>query len=203
MPRSRETTQEMRAESCARIIAAARRLFAERGYFSCKVTDVARAAGMSTGNVYWYFGSKEDILKAVLAEGFEAQDTLLEEIATLPGSGAEKLCSLITKYIAFYRENIDFVTITLALLGHSGIRMFHELGFDSPQIGARFHRHLTAVLVEAIAENAVADLDPHELAALFFSLLNGLTITCGREWFAQPPTIIESAVHRLLGLADT
>jgi AcrR family transcriptional regulator len=34
--------------------------------------EIAREAGMSQGNVCWFFKSKEDLLKAVLADGFAA-----------------------------------------------------------------------------------------------------------------------------------
>jgi AcrR family transcriptional regulator len=57
-PRSRDDSQATRAASRARILAAARTLFAERGFFACRVADVARRAGMSPGNVYWHFDSK-------------------------------------------------------------------------------------------------------------------------------------------------
>jgi AcrR family transcriptional regulator len=41
---------------------------------------------MSQGNVYWYFSSKEDLLKAVLADGFEALGSLIEGAANRLGS---------------------------------------------------------------------------------------------------------------------
>ena len=65
MPRSKELSDQMRAHSQAQILAAARQLFATQGYFNCRVSEIAREASMSPGNVYWYFSSKEEVLKAV------------------------------------------------------------------------------------------------------------------------------------------
>ena len=41
------------------ILAAAKREFAQKGYHSATVADVAKAAGLSYGSIYWYFDSKE------------------------------------------------------------------------------------------------------------------------------------------------
>ncbi|MCJ7738203.1 MAG: TetR/AcrR family transcriptional regulator [Anaerolineae bacterium] len=202
MPRDSEANEELRAESRKRIIAAARELFARRGYFTCKVTDVARAAHMSPGNVYWYFKSKDDLLREVLAEGFIAQDELLVNVANLPGNSQTRIRALVTEYIAYYSRNSDFIQITLSLLSHSGIGFFHTLGLDSPQIGARFHTQLTQVLAQATRENPDCDTPPHELAQLLFAFLNGLAVTYGRQAFSRPSPTLESALLRLLGYTD-
>jgi AcrR family transcriptional regulator len=41
---------------------------------------------MSQGNVYWYFSSKEELLKAVLADGFETLGALMQQAAIEAGA---------------------------------------------------------------------------------------------------------------------
>lgn len=70
----------------ARIVREALRLFAEQGFAGTRVTDIETAAGLSAGSgaIYTYFGSKEDVLAAVLAEadaGVEAAIALFEMVA--------------------------------------------------------------------------------------------------------------------------
>jgi AcrR family transcriptional regulator len=50
------------------MVAAARRLFAERGYESTSMNDVARATGISKPMLYAYFGSKEGLYAACIKE---------------------------------------------------------------------------------------------------------------------------------------
>lgn len=67
MVRNKAISEQMRLQSQAQILAAARRPFAERGYFNCKVSDIARQAGMRY----------HQLLSAILAQG-QAEGTLVK-----------------------------------------------------------------------------------------------------------------------------
>ena len=47
------------------LVEAATRVFAEKGYASTRVADIAVRAGVGKGTVYEYFASKEELLFAV------------------------------------------------------------------------------------------------------------------------------------------
>lgn len=48
------------------IIAAARKLFAERGYFATTIEDIAAEAGVAPATVYSSTGGKQNLLAAIL-----------------------------------------------------------------------------------------------------------------------------------------
>lgn len=203
MPRSDQLNREMRARSRTQLMSAARRLFAAGGYFQTKVSDIAREAGMSQGNVYWYFSSKEELLKAVLADGFESLSELMETSAAEQLSSGEKLDRLLDRFIEFGREGFDFFTIFIALLAHGGPTFLLQLGFDLTQIGIGYHAAMRSIVEQGQAEGTiVSEADPDFLAMLFFGLFNGLMVTYGEAWMQLPESELRTAVRRLLDVRD-
>jgi AcrR family transcriptional regulator len=71
-----------------RLLEAAMRLFAERGYDRATVGEIERAAGLSprSGALYQYFAGKEELLHAAVERELSAVDELSSVIETLPES---------------------------------------------------------------------------------------------------------------------
>ena len=69
MPRTPAQNREIREASEQRILGAARETFARHGYDGASVRAIAETAGVAQGLMYNYFGSKDDLLRAVFREG--------------------------------------------------------------------------------------------------------------------------------------
>ena len=63
---------EKKLDTRRRLIDAAQRLFARKGMEACSVEEIAEDAGFSRGAFYSNFDSKEDIMRALIGEGFES-----------------------------------------------------------------------------------------------------------------------------------
>lgn len=61
------TTSAARERAVARLVAAARPLFAEKGAGGVSLREVAAAAGVNYGLIHHYIGTKDDLLELVLA----------------------------------------------------------------------------------------------------------------------------------------
>ena len=57
-------------EKYQRILDAAIAVIAEKGFFGCRVSDIADRAGVADGTIYLYFKSKEQILMAAIDSAF-------------------------------------------------------------------------------------------------------------------------------------
>ena len=55
-----------------RIILAATKIFAQKGFFQARISDIAREAGVADGTVYIYFESKDAILIAIFEDQMKA-----------------------------------------------------------------------------------------------------------------------------------
>jgi AcrR family transcriptional regulator len=69
---ARRTKREQRDESIEKLLSAARSLFVSKGYRATTLEQVAAAAGLTKGAVYFHFGAKEAVLVQLL-EKVEAQ----------------------------------------------------------------------------------------------------------------------------------
>src|SRR5206468_12781276 len=84
-----------------RIIEAAAQLMTERGYPGTSLKDIALAAGMTPGNVYNHFASKEEILfEGIFASGETLWDALSAAMARTTGA-QERLLTAIGIYVSF------------------------------------------------------------------------------------------------------
>ena len=63
-----QTRQQMSAETTARLVASARRAFAEHGYGDTSMDALCAEAGVTRGALYHHFGGKEGLLEAVVRQ---------------------------------------------------------------------------------------------------------------------------------------
>src|ERR671932_2824395 len=66
------------------ILDAAVRVFARKGFHTCRVGDIAEEAGVAHGLLYHYFSSKDELLETVFRETW---GELLEAVAEVERSG--------------------------------------------------------------------------------------------------------------------
>ncbi|HEX4740228.1 MAG TPA: TetR/AcrR family transcriptional regulator [Caulobacteraceae bacterium] len=94
----RRSQAERREEAETRLIQAATKLVAERGYGGFTLAEVSDAAGYSRGLPGHYFGSKEDLLALVVQTAVE---NYRNAVAQLPAAepGMPKIAALIRRYV--------------------------------------------------------------------------------------------------------
>jgi AcrR family transcriptional regulator len=96
------------------ILAAAKRLFAARGFHGSSVSDLAREVDLPVGSIYTYFESKEAIVTTVIEEGWEG---FFEDLAAAiggPGSPEERLALVIYSFLPALFADVDLISIILA-----------------------------------------------------------------------------------------
>jgi TetR/AcrR family transcriptional regulator, fatty acid metabolism regulator protein len=83
------TTVNRNAEKYQRILDAAVAVFAEKGFFTARISDIADRASVADGTVYLYFKNKEEILMTAINTAFDAfmrhARTELEKLADPAG----------------------------------------------------------------------------------------------------------------------
>jgi AcrR family transcriptional regulator len=86
-----------------RILAAASRVFAEKGYHSATIADVVRESGLSVGAIYTYFTGKDELIR-ITCDGIAARG--LDELAARLAP-AKTTAERLAIAIRLYAETID------------------------------------------------------------------------------------------------
>ena len=84
------------------ILAAATRAFADKGYESTSITEIAQSADVSDGLIYKYFASKRDLLEHVLRAFYERVIADLGAKVARGENFGERLYILISEHLSTF-----------------------------------------------------------------------------------------------------
>ena len=113
------TRKEQKEERRQAILMTALQLFVEKGYHDTKITDIAAAVPMSTGLMFHYFESKEDLLLALVQMGADGTRALssgpaAEAMASVP---ADKYLEGFLAQLFSYAKEQPWVFNMFVLMG--------------------------------------------------------------------------------------
>lgn len=87
------------------LVAAARRVFADKGLAKATVGDIVKAAGVAQGTFYLYFEAKDDIVNAIAEDLVGSMVDEIERCVAAPGRGAvAKLLALRDALLAMAND---------------------------------------------------------------------------------------------------
>ncbi len=88
-----------------RLIIAAVRLFAAKGYAATSVREIVEAAGVSKPVLYYYFRNKEGVLLAIMHEAVIAHRAVLDEVRGGSGTASQRILLLAERVYTLVIEN--------------------------------------------------------------------------------------------------
>jgi AcrR family transcriptional regulator len=160
----------------AELLAAATRLFEERGFDAVTVADVTEAAGVAKGTFYLYYDSKEDLLESLRHDLTDSAASLLDDLG-LPADDddwAEFTDRLVRRAIAFQVEQYEL---------HELIRLPHRHGAEAEAHGSdRLAAGLQVVIERGVAAGKYQVDDLKTASRLIYDLLHA----AGDRACAQP-----------------
>ncbi len=198
------STSNTRGDKRPRLVEAACSVFAEKGYASTRVADIAERAGVGKGTVYEYFTSKEELLFAVFESINRDISARMETALAAGGSTEDQLHNLLRLGAEVISEQIDLQPVILDFWAASRGKDFEEQHRRAVVASYTFFRNLisdfirdgqnrgeftNSVDAEALAITVVAtvdglgiqlffdrSIDPHRITEAFSRLLyQGLT----------------------------
>jgi TetR/AcrR family transcriptional regulator, cholesterol catabolism regulator len=161
----------------ARIITAMRSLAACKGTANVTLRDIAAEAGLKIGGIYFHFGSRDDIIRAVLKAGIDgAVASVRTALDNLPAEA--RACDRLE---AALRAHVHYVVRERFAATLESIRALPQNVRDEHLADeSRYLAQFQDLFDDALAEAAAPDgIDPHAAKMLLMGAL-----TWVQEWYA-------------------
>ncbi|GBE66141.1 TetR family transcriptional regulator [Mycobacterium sp. MFM001] len=128
--RRRAVSDEDKSARRDEIMAAAKKVFARKGFHATTIADIAKEAGLAYGSVYWYFDSKDELFHALMAVEEQALRAHVSAAVAAPTDGEEPFRTAVQATLEFFEA--DKATVKL-------------LFRDAYALGDRFEKHLGGI----------------------------------------------------------
>ncbi len=163
----RSTRESVTGDPRSEILAAAGRLFAERGVADTTMVEIARASGLRQSSLYYYFRNKGHVLEAIVVEANRVPLRLVEQVREAGGAAPVQLYRII-------RADVS----ALSSLPYD-LNEIHRLAGRDPETFARYWDEREQ-LVDAVTQIIQAGIDAGELRELHPRLV-ALTVLSNDE----------------------
>jgi AcrR family transcriptional regulator len=168
-----------------RIIDAAARVFAQKGYAGTAVADIAVQAEIGKGTIYAYFDSKEDLFFAVF-EWYMMQSGAAAKVSVslLGGSAAQRLEALSDSIMGMWDEIKDAFTLTIEFWAASSSSQMRQRFKEAFRRAYEEFRGLVVALIRDGIERGEfrSDVNAESVAAALVGTWDALFL---QAWFEK------------------
>lgn len=171
------------------LLDAAAGLFSERGFHAASMREVARAAGMLPGSIYYHFASKEELLLAVYAEGVRRIAARVDAAVAAETEPWARLRAACVAHLDTLLSGGDYAKVVIRVLPQDG-------GAVAPQLVALRDGYEQRFVELVDALDLPADADRRALRLLLIGGLNW-----AQTWYrpgGQPPRAIAESFLAML-----
>lgn len=189
------TKREQREASTEGILRAALKLFVSKGYRSTTVDEIAQAAGLTKGAVYFYFRSKAAVLLSLLDEIERVMvDGMIERVRAAGPREIDKLVAFVHGQAVLGVDKADLVLLfILMLIEFNGTESEAQQRINA--IYAKFCSAVERIIRAGVRSGEFRkDVDAKEAAAIVVAMHNGTLL----EWYCRPRELSGQALVRAL-----
>ncbi len=157
-----------------RIVEGALKCFARKGVHGTSTDDICRAAKVSSGTLYYYFKSREGLLRDLIVHAHSTRDYLLRDLQDAPNLLEALIDVQAASAVAIEAQGIP-IEVYLELLAYSTRNEAAKAAFQEAAA------QVTAVVIQAVRANQAAgklrsDISADALARFIIAAVTGMSI---------------------------
>jgi len=195
-------TKDEAAITRATLLKTALTVFSAKGYSAATLDDVAKAAKMTRGAIYWHFKSKADLYNTLVEEVSARGTAVVQQAIAEGGSLIEILRRVFVRQCALIEEDKEARAVMELALFKTGLDPELQAGRKNQlEAGNALIEGVAAAMQQGVAQGVLRnDIDPADMARAFIAFENGAI----QVWLASPKsfslkTSAESFADILIG----
>src|SRR3990172_6511423 len=165
------------------VLAAASRVFAEKGFSDARVAEIAAASELSLASVYSMFKGKEELYQEVITTTADSMREAVQRKVEAVPDPAERLLALVDALFAGFEENR--MLLRMYARGTQGLpwKIRQAMGESALHIFQQFTAWVVGLVRKAKRAGHLPGLDPESVA---LSLI-GTATTTAAHWIETTP----------------
>jgi AcrR family transcriptional regulator len=96
------------------VLQSSKLLFSSKGFVNTSIADIVRETGMSVGTIYTYFKSKDEIVRAIVEEGWSSLYSRIEAAMAGAESTQARLKLLVEVFLPELLQDLPLINILLS-----------------------------------------------------------------------------------------
>ena len=177
-------TKDEAAVTRATLLKTALTVFSAKGYSAATLDDVAKAAKMTRGAIYWHFKSKADLYNTLVEEVSARGAAVVQQAIAEGGSLIEILRRVFVRQCALIEEDKEARAVMELALFKTGLDPELQAGRKNQlEAGNALIEAVAAAMQQGVAQGVLRnDIDPADMARAFIAFENGAI----QVWLASP-----------------
>lgn len=183
----------------ADVIAAASRVFAEKGFDGAQISEIAALAEVSLTSIYTMFEGKEEIYQAVMSSAAEAVRRAVREQVEAVRDPREQLLCLIDALFSCWEANQPLLQIYARATHGLPWKIREAMGESTMQVFHEFSEWVISIAERAGRAGYLKDLEPRAFAV---SLIGSATTMATRWIETTPEQPLTAAAHSVRAIFE-
>ena len=157
---------------------AALKLFSEKGFHNTTMAEIALAAGVGKGTLYWYWKSKEELAFSLVSDMLSAFLALIEETRDCEGNIIKRLEKLAQRVADLYQQEKEYCRLLLKFRADRHYSFNPEYIEQVMSYYVRMRSAIASLIEQGIKSGEFRNVDSQFMAFIILGIVEGLEL----EW---------------------
>lgn len=179
MPAKDELEQQRKKQ----ILDAAERVFSERGFDKARMDDIVQESGLSKGALYWYYKSKDALIRALLDRVFISEMQDAEQLVEMEASASARLQLFVEHAVREYKRFEKLLPLAYEFIALA----YRSKAVRETLVG--YYEHyadlIAQVVQQGVEQGEFKPCDPQTAALTLIGMYEGIALL----WFLDPTRV--------------